>query len=537
MKQRTWLTGLVAAGLSLALLLGAAACGGRDGTNPAATQLTGDSTGGDTSTGPDAGGEAHEQATITIYNFGDPNDQWKVVQDKVNEYLNEQKTNLQMDLRFIPWTDYQNKYALMLTGGDNWDLAYTSATWLHLFQNIEKGAFKGFTPDEVKAAMPKTYDEIGEENWKAGSVKGTIYAIPTPLYTHFVNHGFYYRGDWAIEAGIPDGKIESWSGENSMTTYMEWIKDNKDGVIPWDVSNGYRATFEIWMTTHTDMLEMGVGASPATWSIKSKDDLTVVNAFELEEFEKMATLMKEWNDKGFWRVDALNNTNDTRDALKAGTNGVDQHHLDTYRGLVRDMDKQQPDSDLRMYGTWVNRKNAVAPPVVHDAVSVSNSSKHPMRALHFYELAMQDETLNRYLQYGIKDQHYFLNEEGQTYRPDDFDPAKDGYDGSFWSFRNDRFIYPTADDNEKYLKLFEELKGIKFNLPFDGFPFDPTPVQTQIANTDQVITTQLAAICYGMVDDVTAAVEKFRSDLKAAGADQITEEIQKQLDEYMASRG
>ncbi len=560
MKLKRWMTALLAGLAVLGLLLATAACGqtaatttaapttkatekpasdGDDGKTTAAPETEGGDTEAPETDAPEteAPGEEKEFAKIAIYNFGDPNENWRIVQDEVNAHLASLGANLEMDLRFISWSDYQNRYAIMLTGGDAWDLTYTSGTWLNLFQNIQKGAFSGFTPEEMQAALPKTYGEIGEENWKAGMYDGKIYAIPTPLYTHFVNHGFYYRGDWAIEAGIKDGVITDWQGENSMTQYMDYVKENKEGVIPWDVSNGYRATYDMWLTTYTETQALGITAAVHMFATESNSDLTVINTFELEDFENMVTLMKEWDEKGFWRADALNNTANTRDGLKAGQGAVDQHHLDTYRGLIRDMNRLQPGSDLRMYGFWVNSKNAVMPSVVHDAVSVANNSQHPMRALDFYELAMQDETLNRLLQYGIKDEHYFLNEDGELYRPDDFDPAKDGYDGAFWGWRNDRFVFPTADDDPKYLAYFDEMDQIKFNAAFDGFPFDPTNVQTQIANVDQVINTQLAALCVGKVDDVQAAVEKFRNDLKAAGADQILDEIQQQLDAYMEQRG
>ena len=40
-----------------------------------------------------------------------------------------------------------------------------------------------------------------------------------------------YRGDWAKEAGLENG-VHSWE---DLGVYFQWIKDNKEGVYPWDV--------------------------------------------------------------------------------------------------------------------------------------------------------------------------------------------------------------------------------------------------------------------------------------------------------------
>ena len=54
--------------------------------------------------------------------------------------------------------------------------------------------------------------------------------IPEDNYIQYTNHGMYYRGDWAKEAGV-----ETINNFEDLGTYFQWVKDNQPDCIPWDV--------------------------------------------------------------------------------------------------------------------------------------------------------------------------------------------------------------------------------------------------------------------------------------------------------------
>ena len=71
--------------------------------------------------------------------------------------------------------------------------------------------------------------------------------------------------------------------------------------------------------------------------------------------------------------------------------------------------------------------------------------------------------------------------------------------------------------------------------PLTGFVFDQSPVKTQIANCTSIINEMVPALSSGSVDP-EKAVPQFLERLEGAGANDIIEEKQKQLDEWKAGK-
>ena len=102
--------------------------------------------------------------------------------------------------------------------------------------------------DLLPKYAPQTWSEVPEEHWDQCKFNGRIITIPEDQYTQWVNHGFYYRGDWAREFGITE-PIRHW---DTLGEYLQKVKDVK-GVIPYDVA-GSKANeiLDYWMAAYTD---------------------------------------------------------------------------------------------------------------------------------------------------------------------------------------------------------------------------------------------------------------------------------------------
>ena len=174
--------------------------------------------------------------------------------------------------------------------------------------------------------------------------------IPEDNYTQYTNHGMMYRGDWAKEAGIPDGTITKF---DEMTTYFKWVKENKPDVVPWDAGkNNLGSLLEPYILSNTNYRQLvGCNAGNYEFWFTSKEDPYTVSSPYMEDdtIYEAAELMKEWNEIGVWREDALNYDGDTRVEMYAGTCAADQHHSQTYYTQVKpNMDVKQPGSDVKM---------------------------------------------------------------------------------------------------------------------------------------------------------------------------------------------
>lgn len=465
---------------------------------------------------------------VTMVLMGEPkNAENEKVMAKWNEYLKE-KLNASLTIRWVEWSDYMTKYNLLLASGEPVDLVFTASDWLDFWQNVQRNAFM---PIEKLLPLyaPKTYAEIPKDHWKAVTYQGHIWEFPENSYTQYVNHGFFYRGDWAKEFGI--SKVNSFE---DLAKYFQGVKDKKPGVIPWDVAGNNATAFSTWngwLISKTDAVDLRLPTG-LFWAPDYKNAFTAKSFVFDPTYVEYAKTMKQWADKGYWRKDVLNFTGNTRDELRGGISGADQHHTQTYRGLRYNMDKDQPGSNLQFWAFSDTRKNLVNEPITHGGTAIAASSKNPERAMMVYELIRQDPYFYRLFNYGIEGVNYKV-ENGKRVNPTEpFNPDKNGYEISFWGGRTDKFELPTTTEYAGIYDIWKANDKFQKPFPYGQFIFNKAPVDPQIAAVQDVVNKYMPAINFGKVDNPTKAVEEFRAKLKAAGYDKLLAEIQKQLTAY-----
>ncbi|MGI6315580.1 MAG: ABC transporter substrate-binding protein [Christensenellales bacterium] len=475
---------------------------------------------------PEAAIDTSEFVVIDHVVLGDPdaNDNWRVVQDEANKYL-ESKINAHHELNWTGWTDYKSKYDMMVASGEELDLVDCASTWLDLWPHASKGAWY-ILDDLLPVYAPLTWAEISPDVWDCAKYKGQIVCIPEDCYPQAVNHGLFYRGDWAKEAGVYD--IRSYA---DLEVYLQWIVDNKaaDGVVPYDTSDA-GGLFSGYIYTETEyILTQAAGLMAESWENYWK----LVDVNQSEAAKEYYALAKSWYEKSFWRTDALNYTGSSRDQMRAGLGGLDQHHVETYTGLVVDMEEKIPGSDLKMFQWWMGKtNNGVGEPVTHGAQTISVNSKNPERALMVYEMLRQDETFFHYIHYGIEGWQYVINEDGLRAEPEGYDSAVDGYWSNFWCGRPGKFLIPHVKDwPNKTAYTAEALSHLKL-YPYGSFIFDKAPISAEVDAVNAVNTAHRPALYLGMAGDPEVALAAYIAERDAAGFQVLFDECQRQMDEY-----
>lgn len=95
---------------------------------------------------------------------------------------------------------------------------------------------------------------------------------------------------------------------------------------------------------------------------------------------------------------------------------------------------------------------------------------------------------------------------------------------------------PTAVD-EKIDVLNEYfLRNIRQEHPLDGFSFDSSLVSTQYAAVDAAMGMYHTSLLNGLVEDVDATIKEYRAALETAGIKDILAELDKQINEYLATK-
>jgi putative aldouronate transport system substrate-binding protein len=457
------------------------------------------------------------------------NGQFEIVQAKWNEYL-KTKLNCSMTVKWIAWADWYTKYNLLLASGEPIDLIATSSTWLDLWPNAQRDAFMPLDT-LLPVYAPTTWKEIPQKDWVQAKFGGKIVAIPENNYTQYVNHGMFYRGDWAKEFGIkvPIKDLET------LGKYFQGVKDKKPGVIPWDVqgtAENSMALWAAWVISKTDAVDPRtyIGANiPVVWAKNYAQKYTLYSPIFDPLFLDYAKAMKQWGDAGYWRADVLNYKGSTRDMFKAGKSGADQHHTQTYINDIKpNMDEKQPGSDAQFYAWCDTRGNLVGEPITHGATSIGANSKNAERALMIYDLTRSDKYFYQLMQYGIEGKHYVVK-DGKRWDPEGFVREKDEWVSNFWGGRVDKFEIPNHRTFSGYKELWGKFDKIVKQYPYGRFIFDKTPVEAEITNLSDVANKYMPAIAFGKAGDPATAVKEFRDQLKAAGFDKFMAEVQKQM--------
>ena len=164
-------------------------------------------------------------------------------------------------------------------------------------------------------------------------------------------------------------------------------------------------------------------------------------------------------------------------------------------------------------------------------IAVSKNSKNPDKAVEFLNLLNTDETIRNLLNYGIEGTHYESVNDTQIKLTD---KAQD-YSVGYYTLGN-LFITKVLD-NEPVTKWdeFRVFNDSAKNSLALGFKFDTSKVTNEIAAINNVIEEFKATIYSGSVD-VEEYLNKLNKKLKDQGIDRVIEEMQTQLNSWLAEK-
>ncbi|GAB3745349.1 DUF3502 domain-containing protein [Microlunatus parietis] len=492
-------------------------------------------------TSPSDGNSDGAPTKITMLVLGDKptNGRLEKMLAKLNGLLTE-KANATLELFYVEWADWQTQYNVQLLSGDSKiDLITTATDWLFAYENAQKGAFLALDEELLTSNAPKTWEGVGSRgNWEVcKGADGQIYFIPEDNFTQWTNHGYFYRGDWAKSAGVPDGTITQFE---QFTQYFSWVKQNKKKAYPWDVAGSNTTALTGYLQSKTDgqTLQQISAGNYYPFQTTKAAPFTVGSWFmDSPQLIEAANLAKQWNEIGVWREDALNYDGDTREALYAGLSGADQHHTQTYvGGIWYNLSTRQKGSDPKMYWFGQENKNIFRDLKTHGAMAVSANSKNPEKALQVYELIRNDEECYRLLNFGIEGSDYVMK-DGKLAYPDGYDPSTDGLGANFWGGRMDEFEPPRLADHPEKEAIFGQLEGMSTDYPYSTLLINKDMIDPGLAAMGSVLSRFIPQLQYGKAKDPAAMIDEMRKELATAGYEDVKQSIQQDMDKWASEKG
>ncbi len=480
-----------------------------------------------------------QQVDLVFYVMGDAPQDEELVEGAINEKLLE-KCNATIDMQFSTWTDFQQKYANEITA-QNADLIYI-ANWLNYGQLASSGAFEELD-GMLDTVAPELKALVGDGALNMCRVNGSIYAVPN-TWAEYVSNGVKYREDLRAKYDLPVPD----SLEN-LEAYLVGIKENdpSQGIltVTTEESQGLKTAFDAaWVL---NLKYPWVSANGLDYGLAANYDTPsdVYDYWFSDDFVDDMKMLKRWADEGLWSKSALSDTNNS-DAYKNGL-------------CVAEVAGQNPNKQITAINDFANAgegwesayvaygeiTGAIYPGhATQNGTAIVRGCKNPERALLVLQTLMCDEEVNALMQYGIEGTHYTV-EDGiyKNLQEAAGETPTFPYEGfNTWNLRNGETKLPQATDValqemfDSYAVLGAKTKFPNVNI-YDGFAENYESYSAERSAVSNVMRQYLAPLQAGLVDDVDAAVEEFRTKVTDAGLEKCREAYKEQWLSYCEEYG
>lgn len=475
--------------------------------------------------------ESLKQATLNVLFIGpgkqqDADKVWNEFNTKLAQYL----PNTKAEISIVPNAEYKDKWQLMIAAGEPIDIAWTG--WVIPYvEEVGKGAYKPLD-DLLDQYAPAIKSEIPEWILEKAKVNGKIYSIP--CYQSMASEGPAMKMQKVLADKYLDidqtNKV--FASSRYMTkekydvieNYLKTLKENGKlgkGISPymakWVGSNGY------------ELITGGVFVD-----LFSKD-LKAVLGYEIPGVKLNADTFHDWFEKGYVRKDVVGMK--TEDITK------EEGKMDGYVVWSHNYSKYADATDSGRWGfdvlnLSIDQYSYLPNSPSSTSLTIPRTSQNPERAMMLMELlnTTKGKDLYNFLIWGIEGEHYKKVSEGKIetigYSAQGASDSKYGL--WKWAMGNTFNAWQTQTDTDGMLEHTKQLHEKSIVSPLMGFKLDTTPIKTELAQMSAVNTEYDSIYWMPNYEELSAQqIEK----LKKAGAEKVKAEIQRQLDEWVKSKG
>ena len=452
--------------------------------------------------------------------------------DKVIEELNKytrEKIGVEVDYKCIANPDYREKMPNLINAGEYFDICFTANWSTNYRQFAQKDAFLDISellPEYAK----ETYEFIPDDYWKAVTVDGGIYGVPS--YKEMGGQGgILYNSDMAEKYELDMSKVKSLEDYTEILKELsEKTKAEKKEVIGMAGSHvGWRNAYPAEAISGNMQMPVAV-AVPEMNNFKDMEGQTVFNPYASQDYMDYCKLMRQWNQAGYLGGDPVNYNTDIANRDNDFNNGTLFSYIITYApGTAESMTKTcgHGVGYIPLSDPLFQTDNAMG-----GLLAISSASEHPEKALELINLLNTDKYVGTLMRHGIEGVHHSAVGDNQVDKTMGGTLTDNGYDYTYgWQFGtpfNQKWDISYPDN---IADMFKEYNASAVTAPHVGFSFNQIPVEGQIAALSNVVAEYEPALESGAVDP-EQYIPEFLKALDANGAKELQAEVEKQLAEF-----
>jgi len=423
--------------------------------------------------------------------------------------------NMQLDMQFIAPGNFNQKTQLAMAGGEDWDLIFTS----HWANNYVGAAGKGAylkLDDLLAEHAPDVMAEVPEHLWDGIKVNDGIYALMN-YQVMYDQAGLWFLENVVDELGLR-GQVESIESWDDYIAILEKVQTAKPEIFP-ARGNG---VMNFSLMFQDPNLSMVLNAPYLCIDPKTKQ---ISNTRFFDGAMEGLEVTREMQQSGLTPPDAA--TLKDEDTLIRNA-----MIFSRYARLKPGVEAALKFTSLQDFIVIPTSEGYIDTNAVQSTLTAVNvNSEHPEKAIELYNyfFAAENKEAFNMLIFGLAGTDY------EIVNGDRVKKIPDTYAAAAWMLGNQFNAYLLDADIDG---VWEDTKQANADANLDilyGFAPDRTSIETELA-TCEAIWLEYKDILYFGLKDPSEAVAEMMVKLEAAGLEEITAEMQMQVDAFFAAK-
>jgi len=438
------------------------------------------------------------------------------VEKAINDYIGP-KIGVNVDMKAISG-DYESLLTLGLASDEDIDLFWT-ASWdlAAACKNLIQNNAAMDLSDKIKN-YPGLWGAMPESIWDSSKFNGKYYWIPV-----------YKESAEGYSVVVPQSVIDKMGWKD----LQEKIKSYKD-LEPY-LAEAKKKGIGMPFLFHADFgyqnfsmdrfAPLNIGRVCVV-DLKG-DTKKVINLAETDDFKEYLDTVYKWNKAGY-----IPEGEATREYQVIGdfANKEDWGFMiQTTTPLMEVTFPKNyncgPVVAIKMTENWIHSDSAIG-----SVYGINQKSKKADACLKFLEVLMTDPVVADLACYGLDGVNYNRDKAGKVVRVEN-----DDWNFGTWLSSSIATCSLLASEPDNKVQEYLDFNNSANTYPFAGFRFDQTPVNAVVAAVAAVNDEYWTLLNQGFLDPKKALPE-YRERLKEAGIDELIAEVQKQYDEWLATK-
>lgn len=436
--------------------------------------------------------------------------------------ITQEKFNVTMNLMNVTISDYANKMNLTLASGDPLDIFQG---FIMYNQFVSMGYMMDLTP--YTNLLQDAFNTVGD-TIRQGYYNGALYSLPITNLGATGGSGYAFRKDIIDELGIDLADYPTFA---DLEEVLVKIKEAYPDMTPM-MSGGANSTITIQGDPFTGNTFDGLNNQFC--NIDPEDPNAKVEVTVKRDYwKRVAELAWDWAQKGLLGYDELSVDYDNVKAGRAACiiQGNGPLALSEAKNVTGyDMVMWEPQNEKK---PWISTMN-------NWSWSITEYSKYPEQAaLVLNEMYVNADLVNPMV-WGIEGVDYkVVNEEEKLV---DFLDGQNAGNVRYYNLIKDNlpntyFCYQGVYEEPHKYEAYQNWKSERMRVsPYLGFVPDENAYANEATACKNVLDQYSSALWSGQLDP-SVAYDQMIAELDAAGIETIREELQKQLNAWVAENG